>query len=262
MRLSDLGTHLQLPFLHPTVVLGHISQLISSGYRYNSALTVARNATMLATRRESTSLLESPTFQDLKKGLSRLAALETTKQAPPISFADLEGLVTRLLHQREVELAAFMALTWLLAGRVGEVLRIPTAHFFPNDRPIRVKFTVSKAVWGPQEKSLPEGPLCSVVCDWHRLISQSQPPPLLMFNLDLKTVIACLRKEVHPDLSGHSIRRGALTHGDQRGGNSEDLMALSSHKSQWMLQRYIGRASSSRRDAMLRAGAAIASPST
>jgi integrase len=189
-----------------------------------------------------------------------LAALESPKQAPLLSHANLTSLVERLLQRKERQLAAFVALAWLLAGRLGEIALIPLSHFFSLELPVRVKFTMMKGVFGAQEKSLPEGYLCQVVCSWHHRLSRSQLPPRRLFSLTPAQVIACLRKEVDPFLSGHSIRRGALTHGDSRGGSSQDLMTLSSHKSPHMLQRYIGRASSDRREAMLRAGSILAQP--
>ncbi len=258
--LDRIAVTMDLESLHPAVVMEYINSCLRMGWKFSSVLTTSRNITMLASRREYQPLLSSPEFQDLRRGLARLAALESPKQAPLLVFADLTSLVDRLLARKEREMAALIALAWLLAGRLGEVALIPRDHFFPEESPVRVKFTRMKGVFGAQEKSLAEGFLCSVVCKWHRRLSRKQTPPRRLFSLSPSQVIACLRKEVNPRLSGHSIRRGALTHGDQRGSSSHDLMALSSHKSTQMLQRYIGRASSDRREAMLRAGSILAQP--
>jgi hypothetical protein len=215
---------------------------------------------MMAVRFDFRPLIDSPIIADLKRGLSRLAALETTKQAPVLLFKDLTSLVQLLVQREDWQLAAFMALAWLLAGRLGEISLIPLKHFFPLELPVRVKFSVMKGVYGAQEKSLPGGPLCQVVIYWHHLRSSVVPIPRNLFSLTPSQAIACLQREISPLLSGHSIRRGALTHGDLRGGNSQDLMTLSSHKSPQMLQRYIGRASSERREAMLRVGSILAQP--
>ena len=168
MILRLLAVELNLDYLHPMVAMSHISGLLEKGWKFSSCLTVARNIIMLATRRESTPLLSCPNFQDLRRGLCRLAALETPKQAFPILFANLTQLVIKLVTRGEVQLAAFIALAWLLAGRLGEVAVIPTSHFLPLERPIRVKFSVMKGVYGAQEKCLPEGHLALVVCDWHK----------------------------------------------------------------------------------------------
>jgi hypothetical protein len=258
--LNRVASTMDLHYLHPTVVLKYTGSLLERGWKFSSVLTSARNITMLASRRESRLLLDSPQFQDLRRGLCRLAALESPKQAPLLTYASLTSLVGRLLQRKEREMAAFVALSWLLAGRLGEVATIPLDHFFPEEHPVRVKFTIMKGVFGAQEKSLPEGHLCSVVCNWHHRLTKKHPPPRRMFSLTSAQVISCLRKEVCPRLSGHSIRRGSLSHGDARGSCSQDLMTLSSHKSTQMLQRYIGRASSDRRDAMLRAGSILAQP--
>ena len=258
--LHRIAATLDLHFLHPTVAMTHISSLLELNWKFSSVLTISRSIIMLASRRDSRPLLDSPDFQDLRRGLCRLAALESPKQAPLLSHASLTSLVERLLQRKERQLAAFVALAWLLAGRLGEIALIPLSHFFPSELPVRVKFTMMKGVFGAQEKSLPEGYLCQVVCSWHCRLSRSRPSPRRLFSLTPAQVISCLRKEVDPSLSGHSIRRGALTHGDLRGGSSQDLMTLSSHKSPHMLQRYIGRASSDRREAMLRAGSILAQP--
>jgi len=184
--------------------------------------------------------------------------LESPKPAPRLKYVDLSSLVVRLVYRKETQLAAFLALAWLLAGRLGEIAQIPFDHFFPHERPVRVKFSILKGVFGTQEKSLPDSHLCQVVCSWHFEVAVIVPRPKLLFTISPTQVITCLRREVHPSLTGHSIRRGALTHGDLRGGSSQDLMTLSSHKSPQMLQRYIGRASSDRREAMFRAGSILA----
>ena len=215
---------------------------------------------MIAVRLDFRPLIESPSFLDLKRGLARLAALESPKQAPLLTFTDLTALLQRLIQRQDWQMAAFIALAWLLAGRLGEVALIPLKHFFPSELPVRVKFSVMKGVYGAQEKSLPDGHLCQVASYWHYLRSTTSPPQRNLFSVTPTQVIACLREEISPLLSGHSIRRGALTHGDLRGGSSQDLMTLSSHKSPHMLQRYIGRASSERREAMLRVGAILAQP--
>jgi integrase len=215
---------------------------------------------MMAVRVDFRPLIDSEIFADLKKGLSRLAALESPKQAPLLTFKDLTSLVQRLVQRQEWQLAAFIALAWLLAGRLGEIALIPRKHFFPAELPVRVKFSVMKGVYGAQEKSLPGGPLCQVVSYWHHLRSTSTPAQRCLFSVTPAQVITCLRREVSPLLSGHSIRRRALAHGDLRGGSSQDLMTLSSHKSPQMLQRYIGRASSERREAMLRVGSILTQP--
>jgi integrase len=260
LALSLVATPLNLHYLHPTVVLNHITSLLDAGWKFGSTLTITRNILMMATRIDFRPLMDSPVIADLKRGLCRLAALEPTKQAPVLSFQDLTSLVQLLLQRKEWQLAAFMALAWLLAGRLGEIALIPLTHFFPLELPVRVKFSVMKGVYGAQEKSLPPGPLCQVVTYWHYLRSSEWPVPKKFFSITPTQAIACLKEDVNPLLSGHSIRRGALTHGDLGGGSSQDLMTLSSHKSPQMLQRYIGRASSERRDAMLRVGSILAQP--
>ena len=255
--LRQTAVELNLHYLHPVVAMNHISGLLAKGWKFSSCLTTARNIIMLASRRESLPLLHCPNFQDLRRGLCRLAALESPKQAPAISFSDLSALVARLVAKKDWEMAAFMALAWLLAGRLGEVAAIPTAHFLPLERPMRVKFSVMKGVYGSQEKCLPDGQLALVVCEWHSQVMSRSPPSRRLFTKEPAQAIACLRKEVNPGLSGHSIRRGALSHGDQKGASSQDLMTLSSHKSLHILQRYIGIASSDRREAMLRAGVSL-----
>jgi len=260
LSLQEIADTLGLDPMNPSVAMQHISGLLGKGWKFNSALTICRNIVMLASRKESHHLLSSKEFQDLRRGLCRLAALDTPKQAPILTYSNLKALVESLMMTQDKQMAALLALAWLLAGRLGEVVLLPTRHFLPLETPVRVKFTMLKGVYGAQEKCIAEGYLCSVVCDWHRHLLRKRTIPTRIFSLTPSQVISCLRDRIDPKLSGHSIRRGALTHADLRGSSSQDLMTLSSHKSSQMLQRYIGRASSERRDAMLRAGTILASP--
>eukprot|EP00301_Raphidiophrys_heterophryoidea_P018974 c3964_g1_i1.p2 GENE.c3964_g1_i1~~c3964_g1_i1.p2 ORF type:complete len:148 (+),score=17.94 c3964_g1_i1:242-685(+) len=146
----------------------------------------------------------------------------------------------------------------MLAGRLGEICALPMWHIFPHTTPVRVKFKVLKGVFGPQEKVLPEGWFCTVVCSWHRRLS-SLCPRSRLFHVSTAQAATLLSSLVHPNLSCHSIRRGALQHADKKVANSNDISELSGHRSQAMLQRYLGRACSDRRDAMLRVGKTLQS---
>ena len=211
---------------------------------------------MLATRSGTWSPTLQPWWEDLKRGVSRLASLDKVKQAHPLSRTYLLELLNHLIKSNQRELAALFSLAWLLAGRLGEVIIIPRAHIRLKHSPITVKFSYLKGVFGRQEKILPPGPLCDIVTNWAKLLDNQNVRRTRLFHIPLEKAKVVLRNH-DPALSGHSFRRGALQHANEHGAKGEDLRVLSGHKSEAVLQRYLGMASSERRDAMLRAGQAL-----
>ncbi len=240
----------QNPPFHPTTIKRAIQAMLQKGWKPSSMLTRVRYMEMLSTR---VGAWHSPQqwFEDLKKGIGRLAALDHVKQAVPLSFTQLQTLLTSLRKKGKRELEAFFALTWLLAGRLGEIRHIPTCHLRHNQVPVTVKFSIMKGVFGPQEKALAAGPLCDIVTKWAAHLQTHHPTRKKLFKLNHREIMKAL-KTLDSRLSGHSFRRGALQHANNSGMSGEDMRVLSGHKTTFILQRYLGMASPERKSAMLR----------
>jgi integrase len=255
--LNHLASLHHLHPLHDNVLRAYFQSLLDKGWKMSSVLCRVSNTAMMAHRLFHENLQARTWFADLSQGLERLALLDQPKQAVPLTLQQLHSLLTDLLNDQQLEIAAAIALARFTAGRLGEVLKIPRQHRH-NDSPMSLKLSISKGVFGSQEKTIPPGPLSDIVRRW----AMTSSSPIAsghvsrLFNCTRPQVIAALRR-VSPALSGHSLRRGALTHADRIGVDSEDIQVMSGHRSTTMLQRYIGRACSSRRKAMVRTGTAL-----
>jgi integrase len=255
-ELKDVSAEIGLPIFHMRVIKHHLHSLLTiKAWKLSSILTRARYIHMLATR-ERAWVTKPIWLEDITSGLARMSAMDQATQAFPISKELLTALLQSLLLNGQLEMRAFLALAWLLAGRIGEVLVIPRAHLRCGQLPVSIKFTYMKGVYGHQEKALPAGSLCDIVCAWARHLDLLFPHRKRLFHLSRAKVMLVL-KSFDQRLTGHSFRRGALQHADQQGVAGADLQALSGHKTQQVLQRYLGRASSERRAAMLRVGATL-----
>ncbi len=256
--LNRLAVQQRVHPMHDDVLRAYFQSLLDKGWKLSSVLCRVRNTAMMAHRLYRENLQCRTWFTDLTQGLQRLALLEQPKQATPLTLQQLQALLSDLLGAKELEVAAAIALAWLTAGRLGEVLKVPRQHLRYHDSPMSLKLSISKGVFGSQEKTIPPGPLSDIVRHW--AVSSSSPTASRyvsrLFNCTRVQVISALRR-INPSLSGHSLRRGALTHADRIGVDSSDLQVMSGHRSTTMLQRYIGRACSSRRQAMVRTGTAL-----
>ncbi len=255
--LNNAAALLGLHPLHDEVLKFYFQSLLDKGWKMSSVLCRVRNTAMMAHRLYRENLQARTWYADLSQGLQRLALLDKPKQAVPLTLPQLQALLASLLESKRLEIAAAIALTWLTAGRLGEVLKLPRQHLRHDDKPMSLKLSITKGVFGAQEKTIPPGPLSDIVRSWATSCSPTvSGHATRLFSCSRPQVIAALRS-IDPALSGHSLRRGALTHADRIGVDSADLQVMSGHKSTTMLQRYIGRACSSRRSAMIRTGAAL-----
>jgi integrase len=254
-ELQELASRLQVsPWSH-TCLQAYLQSFLDKGWKLSSILSRARMTAMLASRYRNRDLASEPWFKDLTQGLQRLSSLDTPKQATPLTFHQLQQLLSDLIRKGDWQMAAFFSLTWLTAGRLGEMISLPRQNLRIDDTPMSVKLSISKGVFGSQEKVLHPGPLTEIIRRWFHDAHQAQARSRL-FSLSRQQVVSSLRAH-DPSLSGHSLRRGALQHADRKGIDSTDLQTLSGHKSVSVLQRYLGRASSSRRQAMGRTGQAL-----
>jgi integrase len=254
-EILDIATlHHLKPWTRPCLQR-YFQSLLDKEWKLSSVLTRVRMTAMLSTRYLRLDLENQPWFKDLTQGLQRLSALDSPKQAAPISLPRLHQLLSDLVRKDQWQMAALLSLTWLTAGRLGEILGLPRCNLRHQDSPMSIKLSISKGVFGAQEKILPPGPLSDIVRRWALDAHQAHRRTRL-FTLSRQQVISVLRS-IDPALSGHSLRRGALQHADRKGVNSADIQTLSGHKSVTVLQRYLGRASSTRRGAMERTGQAL-----
>ena len=147
-------------------------------------------------------------------------------------------------------MAAFFAMTWLMALRVGDALRIATSAVNVQSQPVTVTLRTQKNqefLYG-ERVMVRAGRLAPrVVREVQKAQAEGRP---LLFPFSYAQVVAQL-KRIDPHLTGHSIRRGVLQALDVAGAPEEVVLAASQHSNALALQRYIDRASSSRRDLML-----------
>lgn len=248
--LKSISKITRAPILSNKTIRVYVDQALQKGLQLNTILTNLRNINQLAVRMDAP-LTTCSWFSDLTKALERLTAIEGVKQALPISPEQLNELVAHLLREQNWQAAALFALCWLLAGRIGTVLNLPTNHVRLSPLPVSVKFTHEKANFGMVEKVIGEGPLTEVVTRWVEMRKQAGQATLFTINYQQCLVIL---RSFDERLSGHSFRRGACQAADRAGARDEDIMTLTGHKSTKELQRYIGRASTRRRAAMSRVG--------
>jgi integrase len=248
--LKSLSQRTKAPMFSRTTIRAYVDQALGKGLRLNTILTSLRNINQLAARMD-TPVGNHSWFSSMTKALERLTATEGVQQAVPITLQAVKELVASLLRRGDVQAAALFALCWLLAGRLGPVLSLPTNHIRLTPRPISVTFTNEKANFGRVEKVIEEGQMTEVVVLWVGMRKKEGHPAL--FDMNYARAI-CTIKEFDGRLSGHSFRRGACQEADQAGAQDEDIMTLTGHKNTKELQRYIGRASGRRRAAMSRVG--------
>jgi integrase len=222
-----------------------------------------RQIIMLAIRETHISPLTCPQIKDLQMGLWRLSLLEAPKQAVPLDLHQVTSAIHQLVQEGQRESAALFALAWVLAGRLGEVSKIPLQHVTFVNEGMQVKFTIMKGVFGNQLKVVPLSPFTQVVQDWIRHRRQQSPKATRAFSITVSAAITQLRRAANDQrLTGHSFRRGALQHADRQHTTAQDMQALSGHKTEHHLQRYLGRATQERQARMTRTGLAlIQSPS-
>jgi integrase len=254
-EVTTLAAQHKLPPWSRDCLQRYFQSFLDKGWKLSSVLSRVRMTAMLTSRYTNYDLNSEPWFKDLTQGLQRLASLDAPKQASPLTFPHLQELLSSLIRQHNWQMAAFLSLTWLTAGRLGEILGLPRQNLRIHDEPMSVKLSISKGVFGAQEKILHPGPLTEILKKWFHDAHQAQTCSRL-FSLTRQQVVNTLRS-FDPLLSGHSLRRGALQHADRKGVDSTDLQTLSGHKSTSVLQRYLGRAASSRRQAMTRTGRAL-----
>lgn len=255
-EIWSIATQLSLHPWDHQCLKAYFQSLLDKGWKLSSVLCRVRNTAMLTSRYSNLELTTQAWFRDFSQGLQRLSALEAPKQAVPITLTQLHQLLSALIGQKNWQLAAFFALAWLTAARIGDIIKLPRCNIRHLESPMTLKLSLAKGVFGPQEKVLQEGPLSDIVRRYLHESHQATRHATRLFTCTRQQVTSALRR-TDKTLSGHSLRRGALQHADRKGVRSEDLQVLSGHKSTTILQRYIGRASSSRRKAMERTGHAL-----
>jgi hypothetical protein len=248
--LTTISQETKSPVFSRKTIRAYVDQALNKGLRLNTILTTLRNVSQLAARTD-TPLANLSWFSSMTKALERLVAMAGVEQATPITLQSVKNLVALLLRKGNTQAAALFALCWLLAGRMGPVLSLPTNHIRLTPRPISVTFTNEKANFGTVEKVIEEGPLTEVVIMWVEM--RKQEGHRALFGMRYQQSLAIL-KGFDKDLSGHSFRRGACQEADLAGAQDEDIMTLTGHRNTRELQRYIGRASGRRRAAMSRVG--------
>lgn len=176
---------------------------------------------------------------------ARQQALRPKKSAP-LSESDYKSLLKEL-GPSNAEARALLALTWHLAGRIGDVRRLQPANFEFQNRvepdtadavPFKVTYVEGKGVafWGLYtiHATLPEAEVKAL-----RGHLATRSPHQHAFSQAAQRAVAKAVNAI-PDHSVRSLRRGALVYLARCGVPDVHLQNLSGHRRKDTLMRYLG----------------------
>lgn len=221
--------------------------------RTASAGVVANNYISSITTRlreiNGVDLSSSPLLRRFRRALRRLTLSDIpAKQAAPLPPAQARKLIV----SAPSPLGAVILLAVLFAARVGDVLKLRAGDvFLENDADIQISPPSSKTFpFGLPRKLLSLLPSClRAVLSPYVATCPPQPTRCVsnrpldrpeMFPNVTTDVVRSYIKEIFPQLSAHSIRRGALQALAEAGVPPEDLLLLSLHRSLTGLSKYMG----------------------
>ncbi|KAJ9435026.1 hypothetical protein DIPPA_04989 [Diplonema papillatum] len=187
-----------------------------------------------AQRRVGAPISDSQVVRDFERSLRRQGAMRPTRQAVPATHQDIQR-VLRKEAGSQVGLA--IALAWAGAARVSDVTRLTVGDVSWEDGFVAVNWSQTKS--DPFRLGVTTGLVLSE--DWSaelRRHVEGRPPGELILSVSYAQVKAAL-KRARPELTGHSIRRGALFRLLQKGLHLEEIRRVSRHSSLDALVRYL-----------------------
>ena len=180
-------------------------------------------------------VVDSQLLQDFKRGLKRLGALRPQHQAKPATSAQVAAVVGREDVDRDTKLA--IVLGWCGAARVSDVVRLKCGDIAFQSEFVAVNWAETKS--DPFRLGVTTGLFLSEC--WTEVLREAisgRAAGALVVDTTYRRIVAALKKE-DPELSGHSLRRGALAELLQEGLCLESLRQLSRHSSLDALARYL-----------------------
>ncbi|KAJ9438646.1 hypothetical protein DIPPA_02380 [Diplonema papillatum] len=216
----------------PTALLLFITRLLRRGdISIPSALTYV-NSLVSAERRVGNDLQGSIVIKDLRRALRRLGANKPAKQAVPATSAEVHAVVGR---STDGAVAMAVLVAWRSGARVGDVVRL---------RPQDVTFTPGGAKiswWITKSDPFHMGALSAIALsarETAELRAMAGCAREKLFPTTFGSVGRALRRE-NPELSCHSLRRGALTELLRGGVGLNEIRQFSGHSSESALLRYL-----------------------
>ena len=178
--------------------------------------------------------LDSPLLRDFVRALKRKGGLRPHRQAKP---ATSEVVATVLEQTTDPDTCLAIAVAWCGAARVSDVLRLRSTDLSFEGGFVAINWSETKS--DPFRIGVTTG--VHVAERWMGMLRTKVlglKAGELLVESTYRRVVAALQK-VDPELSGHSLRRGALAELLEQGICLESLRQLSRHSSLDALARYL-----------------------
>lgn len=211
-----------------------------------ATLTAYRGAALAVAERTASPLLPAirhPLVSDYLRALRVAAGPPPLKRgAQPAQLSDVQEIVERASR----EVAQVVALAWLRAGRVADVLELRQgALWWEGATRLAMEQPPTKALlglglprvihlWPPAWARTVLNPLVGAGPPAGRGLDR---PPLFRVT---RQAVAKEIARIRPGLSAHSLRKGAIATLARGGTGIEDIMVLSGHRSREALTHYLG----------------------
>ena len=186
-----------------------------------------------ALRRMGT-VVESQMLLDFVRGLKRQGALRPSKQAKPATEAQVADA---LEGATEMDTALALVLAWSGAARVSDVLRLRVRDVTFEEGFVAINWSDTKS--DPFRLGVTTG--ISLPPRWRTTLRQridGRDRESVLLDSSYRKVVAAL-KRTDADLSGHSLRRGALAALLEQDVALHTMQQVSRHSSLDALARYL-----------------------
>ena len=163
-------------------------------------------------------------MKEIIQTLKRLETLDPVDQAYPLKGREMGLILKQCEEEGHTQLLALLAITWLLAMRLGTALLITTDGLTLEGVQKHVqchRFKNLGTAHG-QYPLMDTNPLLQHVKTWQRIRQGHH----LLFTLSNSTVLRTLSRMAKRKLGGHSFRRGVLQELQRRGVSTPDLLAM------------------------------------
>jgi integrase len=198
-------------------------------------------------------------MKNLAQGIRRVMKAQEVSQAVPITLEQVNQLVEHCLKVlKNIMMAAIFGMLWLLAMRVGDLLRITTNAVDITRSPISVTLRWHKTQMSNMgEMSIIKDSMFSkIIVEWVEM-RKNQLNNYLLFPTSFPQIVQVMNSVLGPMFSRHSFRRGALQHLAQQGLMDQEILELSGHSSKAALQIYLNAPTPARMQSLNRAQQAL-----
>jgi len=203
-----------------------------------SCHTRAKQLRAIAKRAGATREMADPRVVTLMASLARAMRMDPRKQARPLTPAEFATLLTALTAAGEEELTALVILTYVLAIRMGDALRLHADEIHLNRKNPYIQMHAFKLRGGGAHGRHP----LRLRDSWKRKVARwaTKRNGRLLFQVRFQRAIKTMDR-VAPALqiTGHSFRRGALQALIDAGYTAAQVREVSQHKTDTALYDYL-----------------------